>query len=231
MIIKIGELMKNLTLYTIGSPNGIKIPILLEELKLDYTLVNIDITKNEQFSATFSAVNPRHKIPVLIDKEYPNGESNVIAESCSILLYLADKYNNFISNDIISRTKTIEWLFYQASTEGTVFGAYGHFSTYHNDKIIDPYPRERYLKETIIVLNYINSELNNKLFLVDNKYSIADIAMFPWIIWIINFYNIEDVIDMSIYSNITDWVARCCARPETIKGLDTYHYLNIKNNQ
>ncbi|SKA31380.1 glutathione S-transferase N-terminal domain-containing protein [Photobacterium toruni] len=222
--------MKNMILYTIGSPNGIKIPILLEELKLDYTLINIDITKNEQFSPVFTALNPRHKIPVLIDNECSKGKSHVLAESCSILLYLADKYNKFISDDLNSRTKTIEWLFYQASTEGTVFGAYGHFSTYHKDKVIDPYPKERYLKETVIVLDYIDSELKHKLFLVDDKYSIADIAMFPWIIWIINFYNIDKVIDMSAYSNITNWVARCCARPETMKGLETYHYLDIKNN-
>lgn len=222
--------MKNLTVYTLGSPNGIKIPIALEEMAIQYDLVMIDITKNEQFERKFSALNPRHKIPVIVDDCLDSGQEMVLAESCAILLYLADKYQRLISDKLPERIKTIEWLFYQASTEGTVFGAYGHFSTYAKDKVKDPYPKERYLKETIKVLDYMEAELEGKTYLVADTYSIADIAMFPWVIWIQNFYNIGKVIDLSLYQNVINWVIRCCERPQTKKGLETYDYLNIRNS-
>ncbi|HIF9450339.1 TPA: glutathione binding-like protein [Photobacterium damselae] len=222
--------MSDLTVYTLGSPNGIKIPVALEEMGVMYDLHTIDITKGEQFSAVFSKINPRHKIPVLADKSKDSEHPQIIGESCAILLYLAEKFNKLISNDPLHRAQTIEWLFYQASTEGTVFGAYGHFSTYAKDKVKDPYPKERYLNESIKVLDYIESELTGKRYLVADEYSIADIAMFPWIIWIRNFYHIDSVIDMSKYPNILNWVDRCCQRPKTKIGLETYNYLDIKNN-
>ncbi|HAS61258.1 MAG TPA: glutathione S-transferase [Vibrio sp.] len=222
--------MEKYTLYTLGSPNGIKIPIAMEEMNLHYNIKSVDITKNEQFKPSFVKINPRSKIPVLIDESFKGKDSLVIAESCAILLYLADKHQKLISQNPAGRAKTIEWLFYQASTEGPTFGAYGHFSTYAKDKVKDPYPRERYLAETEKVLDFINGELDGQEYLVENEYSIADISMFPWVVWIKNFYNIENELELSQFPNVMEWVSRCCQREKTKLGLETYHYLSISNN-
>ncbi|BDM64207.1 glutathione S-transferase [Shewanella sp. NFH-SH190041] len=220
--------METLDLYTFGSPNGIKITVALAEMDVAYNLNTVDITIGEQYDDKFSKLNERHKIPLLAD--YSVKPEIVLSESCAILLYLADKYHSLISSDYHLRQKTIEWLFYQAATIGPMFGAYGHFSTYAKHKVQDPYPVNRYLNEITTILNYIEQQLNGKTFLIDEQYSIADIAIFPWVIWIINFYHVDKVIDMNNYPAINGWVDRCCNRPKTRVGLDVYNYLNIKNH-
>ena len=162
-------------LYTFTTPNGRKASIMLEEIGLDYKVHSIDITKGEQFTPEFVAINPNSKIPAIIDRD----RDITVFESGAILIYLADKTGKLLSSEPKQRFQTIEWLMLQMGSVGPMFGQYNHFYKYAPEKI--PYAIERYKKETLRLYDVLNTQLSQAKYISGEEYSIADIAIYPWI--------------------------------------------------
>lgn len=219
--------MSKIQLYSLGSPNGIKIPIALEEMGMSYDAHIVDILKGEQFSEDFTKINPNSKIPAIIDTDGPHGQSIPIMESGAILLYLAEKSGKLIPQNSTQRCETIQWLFFQASAVGPMFGAFGHFHTYGKENCDHPYPEARFAAETKRLLSILEERLQNRTYIVGDEYSIADISIFPWVIWLDMFYKASKQLELDSYTNVMSWVARCRSRPATIKGLDVYGFNEI----
>ena len=161
-------------LYTFTTPNGRKASIMLEELGLEYEVHKIDITKGDQFTPEFVAINPNSKIPAIVDRD----AEITVFESGAILIYLAEKTGKLLPSANKERFQVIEWLMFQMASVGPMFGQYNHFNRYAPEKI--PYAIERYKKETLRLYEVLNKQLADKEFIC-GTYSIADIATFPWI--------------------------------------------------
>eukprot|EP01119_Soliformovum_irregulare_P010721 TRINITY_DN2645_c0_g1_i1.p2 TRINITY_DN2645_c0_g1~~TRINITY_DN2645_c0_g1_i1.p2 ORF type:complete len:244 (-),score=57.56 TRINITY_DN2645_c0_g1_i1:55-705(-) len=202
-------------LYSLATPNGMKVAIALEELELPYDAHKIDIGKNEQFKPEFLAVSPNNKIPAITDPNGPDGKPLHLFESGAILLYLAEKTGKLLPKDPAKRVEAIQWLFWQMGGVGPMFGQFGHFYKYAPEKI--PYAIERYNKEVNRLLGVLEKQLEGQDYLV-GEYSIADIATFPWVRCIDFGYNAKDVIGLDKYKNVTAWVERCHSRPASQKG-------------
>ncbi len=167
-------------LYYWPTPNGHKITIFLEEANLPYTIVPINIFQGEQFSPEFLRISPNNKMPAIIDHEPADGgEPLSVFESGAILIYLADKIQRFLPQNLRERTRTMEWLFWQVGGLGPMAGQNHHFNRYAPEKI--PYAIERYVKETARLYKVLNQQLENREFIVDN-YSIVDMACYPWVV-------------------------------------------------
>ena len=206
-------------LYSLATPNGQKVSVALEELRLVYTPHTINILKGEQFTPDFVALNPNSKIPVLVDEEGPNGSTVTIVESGAILLYLAEKTGGLLSTDPVLRMETIQWLFCQMANIGPMFGQFGHFFKYAKDRCLDPYPLERYTTEAKRLLTLLDIRLANREWIVGEAYSIADIAIFPWVECLGRFYSAGEPLQLSEYSNVQEWLKRCLARPAVQRGM------------
>ncbi len=219
--------MGKIQLYSLASPNGIKISVALEEVELPYDAHSVDILKGEQHSKAFLTINPHGKIPAMTDPDGPDGKPVTLAESNAILLYLAEKTGKLISIDAAEKLTTIQWLFFQASAVGPMFGAFGHFHTYGRKNCDHPYPEERFARETQKLLDIMEQRLSRQTYIVHNDYSIADIATFPWVIWLDMFYKAAEQLELAKYKHINRWVQQCRNRPLTIKGLDRYGFNDI----
>ena len=161
-------------LYTFSTPNGRKASIILEEIGLDYNVHRIDITKGEQFTPEFVAINPNSKIPAIVDRE----TDITVFESGAILIYLAEKTGKLLPSDRKQRFQVLEWLMFQMGSIGPMFGQYNHFNRFASEKI--PYAIERYKKETLRLYGVLNTQLTEKDYICGD-YSIADIAIYPWV--------------------------------------------------
>ena len=162
-------------LYTFTTPNGRKASIALEEIGLKYEVHSIDISKGEQFTPEFIEINPNSKIPAIVDRD----ADLTVFESGAILIYLADKTGKLLSSEPKQRFKTIEWLMLQMGSVGPMFGQYNHFYKYAPEKI--PYAIERYKKETLRLYEVLNTQLTKSEYVSGEEYTIADIAIYPWI--------------------------------------------------
>ncbi len=193
-------------LYTWPTPNGRKVSIALEELGLPYKAHPIDINKNEQFAPDFLAISPNNRIPAIIDRD--NNFS--LMESGAILLYLAEKTGKLMPKALEPRYRVIEWLMWQMGGIGPFLGQVHHFVKYNPGKA--PYAEERYLKEAHRLYGVLDKRLEGREFVVD-EYSIADIAIWPWISrfeW--------QTIDLAKYPNVKRWYGAIASRPAVQKG-------------
>ena len=206
-------------LYSLATSNGQKIAIALEEIGLSYTPHTVNILKGEQFSPSFIAMNPNAKIPVIIDEDGPNGEPITLVESGAILLYLAEKTKKLFSTDPVIRLEIIQWVFFQMANIGPMFGQFGHFFKYAPDSCPHPYPLERYTRETKRLLQLLESHLQTRTWLVGDAYSIADIAIFPWVNTLATFYQAGEYLDLHEYRRVQEWVRTCLERPAVIRGM------------
>ncbi len=161
-------------LYTFTTPNGRKPVIMLEEVGLPYTLHKIDITKGEQFTPEYIAINPNSKIPAMIDQE----TGITVFESGAMLIYLAEKTSKLLPNNISDRFRVIEWLMFQMASVGPMFGQLGHFKRSAPENI--PYAINRYEKEVLRLFGVLEGQLKEQDYIAGD-YSIADIATFPWV--------------------------------------------------
>jgi GST-like protein len=198
----------SIDLYTFTTPNGRKISIALEELGLDYTVHKIDITKGEQFTPEYIAINPNSKIPAIIDRD----KDLAVFESGAILIYLADKTGKLLPTETKARFRVIEWLMFQMGSVGPMFGQYNHFNRYAPEKI--PYAIERYQKETLRLYGVLDTQLAKNEYICPN-YSIADIAIYPWIA-------AYEFMGLSLdeYSNLQRWYELLKQRPAVEKGMN-----------
>lgn len=213
-----------LQLYSLGTPNGIKITVMLEELKelgvtdAAYDLYQIHIVEGDQFGSDFVEINPNSKIPALVDQsQTPRVD---IFESGSILLYLAEKFNALLPTDLQERTETINWLFWQIGSAPYVGGGFGHFFAYAPEKM--QYPIDRFTMETKRQLDLLDKTLAERPYIAGETYTIADIAIWPWYGRLVlgdlyegsaTFLNVEE------YPNLMEWAERIAKRPGVQNGL------------
>lgn len=209
---------QHLQLYSMPTPNGQKVSILLEELGLNYDAYYVDITKDEQFHPAFLAVSPNNKIPALLDPQGLNGKPLALFESGAILLYLADKSGRFLPQDAALRYQTIQWLMFQMGGIGPMFGQLGFFHNYAGRDIEDPRPRERYINESSRLLGVLNQQLTGKKWVVGEEYTIADIAIFPWVNTLIDFYEAGDVVGIQEFPEVLRALQQFNARPAVERG-------------
>ncbi len=194
-------------LYTFTTPNGRKASVMLEEVELPYNIHKIDITKNEQFTPEFLAINPNSKIPAIIDQD----TGMTIFESGAILIYLAEKTGKFLPTDQKSRFEVIEWLMFQMASVGPMLGQLNHFNKFAPEQI--PYAIERYQKETLRIYSVLDKQLSDKEFIC-NEYSIADMATFPWIA----IYEFQGL-TLDNHPNLKRWVETVQQRPAVQRGM------------
>lgn len=206
-------------LYSFPTPNGVKASIVLEELGLPYEAHLVSIGADDQKTPAFLSLNPNGKIPALIDPDGPGGVPIGIFESGAILLYLAEKTGKLIPSDPPARIECIQWLFFQMAGVGPMFGQFGHFHKFAADKITDSYPTERYTNESKRLLAVLDQRLEGRHWLVADMYTVADIATFPWVRTVRDFYEAGDVLGLDGFTNVTAWLERCLERPAVVKGM------------
>ncbi len=206
-------------LYSMATPNGQKASIMLEELGLAYEVHKVDITKDEQFHPAFLAVSPNNKIPAMIDPKGLNGELQTLFESGAILLYLAEKTGRLLSQDARERYQTIQWLMFQMGGIGPMFGQLGFFYRFAGKDIADPRPRERYAKEATRLLNVLNQQLHGKTWITGDDFTIADIAIFPWVNTLVEFYGAGELVGIEQFPEVTRVLNAFLARPAVQRGM------------
>lgn len=194
-------------LYTFATPNGRKASIMLEEVGLDYNVHKIDITRGEQFTPEYIAINPNSKIPAIVDRD----TDMTVFESGAILIYLAQKTGKFLPKEQKRHFQVIEWLMFQMGSIGPMFGQYNHFNRFAPEKI--PYALERYKQETLRLYGVLDRQLEEREFICE-EYSIADIATFPWVAS----YNFMGL-TLDEHPNLKRWVETVDRRPAVRQGM------------
>ena len=206
-----------LQLYSLATPNGVKVTILLEELielgedRAEYDAHLIRISEGDQFGSGFVDINPNSKIPALVDR---SGDVPLrVFESGAILLYLAEKFNLFIPNNHISRTECLSWLFWQMGSAPYLGGGFGHFYHYANEKI--KYPIDRFAMEVKRQLDVLNKHLDGREYMVAEEYTIADIAIWPWygLVALGTQYDAGEFLQVDKYKNVVKWAKNIGSRP------------------
>ena len=206
-----------LQLYSLATPNGVKVTILLEELielgeeGAEYDAHLIRISEGDQFGSGFVDINPNSKIPALVDR---SGDVPLrVFESGAILLYLAEKFNLFIPNNHSSRTECLSWLFWQMGSAPYLGGGFGHFYHYANEKI--KYPIDRFAMEVKRQLDVLNKHLDGKEYMVAEEYTIADIAIWPWygLVALGTQYDAGEFLQVDKYKNVVKWSKNIGSRP------------------
>src|SRR4051794_20274143 len=170
-----------LQLYSLPTPNGVKVSIALEEIGLPYEVHKVAFDKHDQMSPEFLSLNPNNKIPAILDPNGPGGKPLALFESGAILLYLADKTGKLIPQDAAGRYETIQWLMFQMGGIGPMFGQLGFFNKFAGKDYEDKRPRDRYVAESKRLLGVLDKRLANRAWIMGDDYTIADIASFPWI--------------------------------------------------
>jgi len=214
----IGDRTK-LQLFSLNTPNGIKVALALEELQIPYEAHTVRIGKGEQFSDAFKSISPNSKIPAIVDLNGPGGKPLALMESGAILIYLAEKAGRLLPTDSALRFKCLQWLFFQVGHIGPMFGQFGHFFKYARDKCDHPYPLERYTNEAKRLLGVLENELSDKEYLV-GEYTIADIATVPWVNGLSVSYGAADVLKLGEFPRVQAWAERITARPAYQIGKD-----------
>lgn len=209
----------HIQLYSLPTPNGVKASIALEELELPYDAHLVSFGTDDQLTPEFMSLNPNNKIPAMIDPDGPGGKPLPLWESGAILIYLAEKTGKLLPADPAERYECLQWLMFQMGGVGPMFGQFGHFFKFAADKVTDPYPTERYLNETKRLLKVLEGRLDGRDYIMGDQYTIADIAIFPWVRTLGGFYEAGEVLDLDSYKNVGAHLERCLARPAVERGL------------
>lgn len=202
-------------LYSLPTPNGQKVSIALEEMGLRYDAHLVDFAKNDQMSLEFLSLNPNNKIPAIIDPDGPGGAPLALFESGAILIYLAEKSGKLLPE--AQRYEILQWLMFQMGGIGPMFGQLGFFSVFAGKDIEDPRPKERYRAESQRLLAVLDKALDGKEW-VAGEYSIADIAIAPWLGTLRDFYKAGDIVGWNDLKNVPAYLERFLARPAVQKG-------------
>lgn len=208
-----------LQLYSIPSPNGVKVSIMLEETGLPYEAHRIDIGKGESRTAEFLSLNPDGKIPAIIDPDGPGGKPFGLAESCAILAYLAEKTGQFLPSDTARRFEALQWVFWQVSSVGPMFGQVGYFHKFEGSAIEDKRPLKRYAAESKRLLGVLDRRLVDRHWIMGDDFTIADIATLGMVRNLIGFYEASELVDYDSFGNVQGWLDRGLARPSVQRGI------------
>ena len=208
-----------LQLYSMPTPNGVKIPIMLEEVGLPYEVHKVDFAKDDQHSPAFLSLSPNNKIPAIIDPDGPGGQPLPLFESGAILIYLADKTGKLMPLDPAARYQVIQWVMFQIGSVGPMFGQLGFFHKFAGKDYEDKRPRDRYVDESRRLLGVINGQLAQHAWIAGNDFTIADIAIFPWLNGLLNFYEAGDLVGIKDFPHVSAALMKFLARPSVQKGL------------
>ena len=208
-----------LQLYSLPTPNGVKVSILLEEIGLAYEPHLVSFETNDQMSPAFLSLNPNNKIPAILDPNGPDGQPLALFESGAILIYLAEKTGKFMAHYAASRYETIQWVMFQMGGIGPMFGQLGFFNKFAGKDYEDKRPRDRYVAESKRLLGVLNERLASRAWIMGEDYSIADIATFPWVRNLVGFYEAGDLVGIQDFPHVTRALEAFVARPAVARGL------------
>jgi GST-like protein len=209
-----------LQLYSLPTPNGVKVSIMLEEIGLPYEPHTIDFNKDDQKTPEFLSLNPNGKIPAIIDPNGPGGQPLGLFESGAILEYLAEKTRKLVPADPARRWQTIQWVHFQMGGIGPMFGQVGFFHKFAGKDYEDKRPRDRYVAEAKRLLGVMDRQLVGKQWFMGDEYTIADISMLGWVRNLIGFYGARDLVGFDDFKNVAPWLERGLARPAVQRGLE-----------
>ena len=208
-----------LQLYSLPTPNGVKVSILLEEIGLPYEPHLVDFGRNDQLTPEFLSLNPNNKIPAIVDPDGPGGRPLALFESGAILVYLAEKTGRLLPQDAAGRYEALQWLMFQMGGIGPMFGQLGFFHKFAGKDYEDKRPRDRYVAESKRLLAVLEQRLAGREWLLDSGYSIADIATWPWVRNLFGFYGAGDLVGQSELPNVARVLEAFVARPAVQRGL------------
>ena len=206
-------------LYSLPTPNGVKVSILLEELGLPYEAHRVSFDTQDQFTLEFLSISPNNKIPAILDPNGPDGKPLALFESGAILVYLASKTGQFLPADAGGRFETLQWLMFQMGGIGPMFGQLGFFHKFAGREYEDKRPRDRYVAESRRLLGVLDRHLAGRDWMLDSGYSIADIAIFPWVNNLIGFYAAGELVDYAGFAQVDRVLKTFLARPAVQRGL------------
>ena len=208
-----------LQLYSLNTPNGVKVSIMLEEIGLPYEAHFIDIGANETWTPEFLSLNPNGKIPAILDPDGPGGQPLALFESGAILVYLAEKTGKLIPTDPAARYETLQWVMFQMAAIGPMFGQVGFFHKFAGKTFEDKRPLERYVTESKRLLGVLEMRLEGRDWIMGD-YSIADVATLGWVRNLIGFYGARDLVEFDSLTRVPAWLERGLARPAVQRGLE-----------
>jgi GST-like protein len=210
---------ERLQLYSLPTPNGVKVSIMLEETGLPYEVHRVAFDRNDQLSPEYLSLNPNNKIPSMLDPNGPGGKPLALFESGAILIYLAEKTGQLLPQDPARRYETIQWLMFQMAGVGPMFGQLGFFHKFAGKDYEDKRPRDRYAAESKRLLGVLENHLQGRAWIMGDEYTIADIATFPWVNNLIGFYGARELVGFDAFPNVARVLAAFVARPAVARGL------------
>jgi GST-like protein len=205
-------------LYSLNTPNGVKVSIMLEEIGLPYEAHLVDIMKDENKTPEFLSLSPNGKIPAIIDPDGPGGKPIGLFESGAILIYLADKSGRLVPADPARRYETLAWVMWQMGGVGPMFGQLGFFNKFAGKDFEDKRPRDRYVAEAKRLLGVLEARLAGRDWIMDD-YSIADVATLGWVRNLVGFYEARELVAFDSFPAVGAWLERGLARPAVQRGL------------
>jgi len=211
---------ERLQLYSLPTPNGVKVSIMLEETGLPYEPHLVSFDSNDHRSPEFLSLNPNGKIPAIIDPEGPDGRPLPLFESGAILIYLGEKTGRFLPQERAAHYQSIQWLMFQMGAIGPIFGQVGFFHKFAGKDFADKRPRDRYVAETRRLLGVLDGRLAQHRWLASGDYTIADIAVFPWVRNLIGFYEAGELVGVGDFPRVLRALESFVARPAVVRGLN-----------
>jgi len=206
-------------LYSLPTPNGVKVSIMLEETGLPYEVHRVAFDTGDQLTPEFLSLNPNNKIPAILDPNGPDGKPLPLFESGAILVYLASKVGRYMPEDTAGRYEALQWLMFQMAGIGPMFGQVGFFHKFAGKDYEDKRPRDRYVAESRRLLGVLEGRLQDRAWILGEQYSIADIATFPWVRNLVGFYEAGDLVGISEFPNVQRVLAAFVERPAVQRGL------------
>ena len=206
-------------LYSLPTPNGVKVSIMLEEADLPYEPHLVSFETQDQMSPEFISLSPNNKIPAILDPNGPGGKPLALFESGAILVYLAAKSGRFMPKDDAARYETLQWIMFQMGGIGPMFGQLGFFHKFAGKDYEDKRPRDRYVAESKRLLGVLNQRLAGRAWVMGDDYTIADMAIFPWVRNLVGFYGAGDLVEFGTFAHVQRVLDAFVARPAVARGL------------
>lgn len=211
---------ERIQLYSLPTPNGVKVSIMLEETGLPYEPHLVRFDTNDQTTPEFLSLNPNNKIPAILDPNGPGGQPLALFESGAILIYLADKCGQLLAREGAARYETMQWVMFQMGGIGPMFGQLGFFHKFAGKDYEDKRPRDRYVTEAKRLLNVLDQRLDGRQWIMGDDYTIADIATFPWVRNLVGFYEAGDLVSFKDFRHVARALEAFVARPAVERGLN-----------
>ncbi len=210
---------ERLQLYSLPTPNGVKVSIALEELGLPYEAHLVSFETQDQLTPAFLSLNPNNKIPAILDPDGPGGQPLALFESGAILVYLAEKCGQLLPADAAQRYQALQWLMFQMGGVGPMFGQVGFFTIFGGKDFEDKRPRDRYVAESRRLLAVLDRHLAGRAWMLGEGYSIADIAIWPWVNNLLAKYGAGELVGIQDFAEVQRVLAAFLARPAVQRGL------------